>query len=230
MKVCYLSSTSLGQSMLEFLKKQPCTISHCTTENERIKNFEDIDYDLGISFLYTYKIPPSEFLKNKVWINFHPGPLPEYRGRNLCYHALMENAKEFGATLHYMDQEFDTGKIIKVKRFSIEPHHTAGDLSDLSKKALVDLFLDFIPQFLQGEIIEAYEQTKDSRYYKKSVINEEIELSPEQRQKIKALTFAPNHYAHSYINGEKYLILPEKELNKKKINESHQEHPTESKN
>ncbi len=80
----------------------------------------------------------------------HPSPL-EYRGRNLCYNAIKEGAIEFGATIHYMDEQFDTGKIIDVKKFQVELWHTAGDLRELSQKALKAHFLEYIPTFLKGE-------------------------------------------------------------------------------
>ena len=120
--------------MYSYLQNLDCNISYSDTENNPIKDFQNIDYDLGISFLYTYKIPASEFSKNKIWLNFHPGPLPEYKGRNLCYHAIMNKAPRFGATLHYMDKDFDTGNIIEVITFPIAADYTAGDLSRISKK------------------------------------------------------------------------------------------------
>jgi len=212
MKVCYLSSSELGKEMYLYLKKLDCNISFYNTENEKIKNFETIDYDLGISFLYTHKIPSSEFLKNKVWLNFHPGPLPEYRGRNLCYHAIMNNADVFGATLHYMDKDFDTGKIIEVITFPIAAHYTAGDLSKLSKNALVELFKKYIPKFLADEFVNGKTQTTNGKYYKKTFIDETIILSETDQLKVRAVTVAPDFYAHTIIGGKKYYVIPEGKL------------------
>ncbi len=216
MNVCYLSSSELGKEMYFFLKNQHCDISFSNTENKPIKDFENIEYDLGISFLYTHKIPTSEFLKNKLWLNFHPGPLPEYRGRNLCYHALINGAAKFGATLHYMDKEFDTGDIIEVLTFPIEPHYTAGALSELSKDALVTLFKKYIPLFLKGKNIQGKKQLTAGNYYKKTVIDEEIKLCPEDQIKVRALTVYPLFYAHTIINGKKYFFVPEKDSQKDK--------------
>ncbi len=210
MKVCYLSSTKLGIEMFDFLKNQNCTISYYTLKNEKI-NFEEIDYDLGISFLYTHKIPASEFIKNKIWINFHPGPLPNYRGRNLCYHAIVNGEKEFGATLHYMDAEYDTGKIIKLSKFPIEPYHNAGDLSILSKHALVSLCKEYVPKFLSGKKIIGRAQTGESKYYKKTKIDDVIHLSYEQEVLVRAVTASP-FYAHTHINGRKYYFIPESDI------------------
>ena len=45
-------------------------------------------------------------------INCHAGKLPFYRGRNILNWALINDEKEFGITVHYIDDGIDTGDII----------------------------------------------------------------------------------------------------------------------
>lgn len=45
-------------------------------------------------------------------INCHAGKLPFYRGRNVLNWALINDEKEFGITVHYIDNGVDTGDII----------------------------------------------------------------------------------------------------------------------
>jgi methionyl-tRNA formyltransferase len=45
-------------------------------------------------------------------INCHAGALPFYRGRNILNWALINDEREFGVTVHYMDEGIDTGDII----------------------------------------------------------------------------------------------------------------------
>jgi len=52
------------------------------------------------------KLPP---LKT---INCHAGKLPFYRGRNILNWALINDEKEFGITVHYVDEGIDSGDII----------------------------------------------------------------------------------------------------------------------
>ena len=52
-------------------------------------------------------------------INCHAGKLPFYRGRNILNWALINDEKEFGVTIHYMDDGIDTGDIILQKSFPI---------------------------------------------------------------------------------------------------------------
>jgi len=55
-------------------------------------------------------------------INCHAGKLPFYRGRNILNWVLINDEKEFGITVHYVDEGIDTGDIIKVnnRRWEIE--------------------------------------------------------------------------------------------------------------
>ena len=52
-------------------------------------------------------------------INCHAGKLPFYRGRNILNWVLINDEKEFGVTVHYMDEGIDTGDIIMQDSFSI---------------------------------------------------------------------------------------------------------------
>lgn len=45
-------------------------------------------------------------------INCHAGKLPFYRGRNILNWVLINDEKEFGITVHYIDEGIDTGDII----------------------------------------------------------------------------------------------------------------------
>jgi methionyl-tRNA formyltransferase len=45
-------------------------------------------------------------------INCHAGKLPFYRSRNILNWVLINDEKEFGITVHYVDEGIDTGDII----------------------------------------------------------------------------------------------------------------------
>src|SRR5688572_17410059 len=137
------------------------------------------DYDAGISFMWTGKIKKQEL--DVPWINFHPAPLPEYKGRNLCYHALLNGAKEFGATVHYMDENFDTGEIIEVRRFPIEDSDDAESLSEKAIEESKALFKRWLPKILELKGSDRFFSTPNEggHYYKKSdPLIEEIQFSP----------------------------------------------------
>ena len=203
-QVIYLSSTETGRALLAWLRTQPCDVVLANTDNTSADHLPPCD--LGLGFLYVHKIPASEFIEPHKWVNFHPGPLPEFRGRDLAYHAIMQGCDQFGATIHYMDAQFDTGEIIEVVRFPIESGDTAGDLVLKSHEQLASLFRKYVPLLLQGKV-PSHPQPAGA-YYRKAVIDDEIHLSEEQARKVRAVTVHPRFTAHTIIGGRKYLLAP----------------------
>lgn len=61
-------------------------------------------------------------------INCHAGKLPYYRGRNILNWALINDEKEFGITVHYVDEGIDTGDIILQDTYSITDDDDYGTL------------------------------------------------------------------------------------------------------
>lgn len=68
--------------------------------------------DLIISFSFPYLILPEIIQTARLGaINLHPTPLPAYRGPNPM-RLFYEGYHTMGATMHWTDAEFDTGRII----------------------------------------------------------------------------------------------------------------------
>lgn len=161
------------------------------------------DYDIGVSFMYQYRVPKEEL--TKPWFNFHPAPLPEYKGRNLCYHAIMNGETEFGATLHYMDENFDTGDIIEVWRFPITTWDTAQSLSDITIEKSKWQFGRYFPRIIAGEQFERLPNVGGT-YYKKEPIEDYIGLNNYQDKKVRAITYG-DFYPKIDIGGVTYKIV-----------------------
>ena len=206
MKVVFLTSHPEGHRAYDYLLEQKDREIVYANFSGKATGLPD-DYSLGISFLYNHLIPIDQLaVPKRLWLNFHPAPLPDYRGRNVAYHAIMNGEGEFGATLHYVDETFDTGDIIKVSKFEIEDGDTAGDIAKRARDVCLDLFKEYIPLFLKSEKPMGFRQLGGT-YYKKTEIDECIELTVAQERQIRAITATPYH-AHTIINGRKYNIIP----------------------
>jgi methionyl-tRNA formyltransferase len=170
--------------------------------------FNGFSYDIGISFMYTHKVP-AEQVNSKPWFNFHPAPLPEYKGRDLCYHAIMNGEKEFGATIHYMDEGFDTGDIVEVLRFYMKPSDTAEEVSGFAIAASKKLFQDYLPKILETPVFPRI-PNRGGTYYKKGQIIEEIPVRPNDPfgQFVRAVTYKDFH-PRIDVGGVKYEIVRE---------------------
>jgi methionyl-tRNA formyltransferase len=71
--------------------------------------------------------------------NFHPGP-PDYPGWAPSHFALYERATEFGATVHVMVEQVDSGPIIEVAWFPIPAGISVLGLEGLAYAHLAHLF------------------------------------------------------------------------------------------
>lgn len=61
-------------------------------------------------------------------INCHAGKLPFYRGRNILNWVLINDEKDFGITVHYVDEGIDTGDIILQNIYPITDNDSYGSL------------------------------------------------------------------------------------------------------
>jgi methionyl-tRNA formyltransferase len=128
------------QALAELLSDETLQVSFICARNDApdpvLKN---IAADKSIDFITHPKINSAEFLDrmkgygcdlfvsmsfNQIFrndlinlpplktINCHAGKLPFYRGRNILNWALINDEKEFGITVHYVDEGIDTGDIL----------------------------------------------------------------------------------------------------------------------
>ncbi len=210
--VIFLSSPGrrqrLAYDMLEDLwNRKYITELYKHTSNKRYKRYPD-EYDLGINFLYPYDIPSSEIVKTQ-WINFHIGPLPEYGGHNTAYHAIMDGAECFGASVHYMElSKFEAG-LIETTKFMIEPYHNANDLIQKAQDQLILLFLKLAPILVsqQRGLIHGVENIRIT-YHEQHNLDHNIKMNTEQQKQIRALTHKQNPTTN--IHDVTYSIKKEK--------------------
>jgi methionyl-tRNA formyltransferase len=161
------------------------------------------DYDIGVSFMYMRRIREHELVH--PWFNFHPGLLPAYRGRNVCYHAIMNGETEFGATLHYMDKDFDTGDIIATALFPIYNSDTADDLVRQTLSASRDLFVEYLPRIISGEQFPRL-PNRGGNYHTKEKIDDFVYLPENIETQIRAITCG-DFFPKIDIGGVTYKIV-----------------------
>jgi methionyl-tRNA formyltransferase len=76
--------------------------------------------DLILSAGFKWRVPTEVLQLPRLGvINLHFGLLPERRGANPVGWAFREDDREFGATVHRMDEGFDTGPILAQSRIPI---------------------------------------------------------------------------------------------------------------
>jgi len=98
-------------------------------------------------------------------LNIHPGKLPEYRGVDAPFRAMLNRESQMGCSLHVVDQGLDTGPVIGIKYLTI----------DYSKSVLwhivrmyplgIDMFLKILPGLENGEGFSAVPQDSSKHKY-----------------------------------------------------------------
>jgi methionyl-tRNA formyltransferase len=109
--------------------------------------------DLVLSVLFWKRIrEPLISLGGLGCLNFHPAPLPDVRGLGGYNMAVLEGLDEWGVSCHFVDEQFDTGDLVQVDRFPIDPATATAWSVDLeSQERLYAQFTDVMGRALAGE-------------------------------------------------------------------------------
>ena len=106
-----------------------CYIKH-KDEEQIIQLMQAWRVDLIVLAGYMKVISP-EFVKafpNRI-INLHPSLLPKYKGLHAIEQALESGDTKTGCTVHYVNDELDSGEVIMQLEVPIEPDDTVETLT-----------------------------------------------------------------------------------------------------
>lgn len=111
----------------------------------------DVDLFVSMSFNQIFReelinLPPMKS------INCHAGKLPFYRGRNILNWALINDEKEFGITVHYIDKGIDTGDIILQRSYSITDDDDYSSLLERAYEGCATVLYEAIKSVQHGGV------------------------------------------------------------------------------
>lgn len=117
----------------------------------------DCDLLVSMSFNQIFKEEIINISKNGI-INCHAGKLPFYRGRNILNWAIINDEKEFGITVHYVDQGIDTGDIILQRDFPITDNDDYASLLEIAFVECANILYDSLKLFTSNESVKRINQ------------------------------------------------------------------------
>lgn len=172
--------------------------------------------DFVISYMYRHLVKADVIaLARRAAVNFHAGPLPEFGGWAFYNVAILENAPEYGCTCHYMDNAFDTGPILKVRRFPIDmSRQTACSLEKKTQREMIKLFVDFCHIAETGGDLPFEEQDKSKfRYMSQDEFQALKRIPPDADEETiqrfaRAFWFPPYECAYTMIGNTKVESVP----------------------
>ncbi len=134
--------------------------------NENINSDAFLDWmsshqsDLFISMSFNQIFKKRTFeLPSFGTVNCHAGMLPFYRGRNILNWALINDEKEFGITVHYIDEGIDTGDIIDQKIFPITDSDNYSTLLDKAIKECPTILYGAVKKISSGNAKRIHQET-----------------------------------------------------------------------
>ncbi|KHE69249.1 hypothetical protein LD39_13250 [Halobacillus sp. BBL2006] len=173
--------------------------------------------DLVISYLFWKKIKPPLLSLPKIGaINFHPAPLPDYKGLGGYNAAILDQRKDYGVTAHFMNEKIDEGTIINKKMFNIDKENeTAFSLELKSQVVMFKLFKEVIDNATNPDYLlkKTNTDTNNQGIYINKKMFEEMKIihhtdsKEEIDRKIRAFWFPPYEGAKLKIGNEFYTLL-----------------------
>lgn len=129
--------------------------------------------DLVLSVLFQKRIKgPLISLPTIGGINFHPAPLPEFRGWGTYSFGILENVQSWAATAHLIEEQFDTGPIIKIRGFEVMMEkETAFTLEQRTQPVMLELIKDVILDVLTSKQIVGHPQSEGQYFSKRDFYN-----------------------------------------------------------
>lgn len=122
------------------------------------------DYIFCISFPF---LLPETILSygHDKFINFHPGPLPQYRGVMPIFEVLKNQETETAICAHFMNSKFDEGNIIFNDPIAIQEGDTYGKLTVKLSERMAQVTLNMANMLQFASSIPNQPQDENSSYY-----------------------------------------------------------------
>ena len=121
-------AANFGVEAFVFNREQFYNTNHVI---ETLRN-RKVDLIVLAGFLW---LIPSQLLANFTIINIHPALLPKYGGKGMygmnVHKAVVENQEsESGITIHYVNENYDEGKVVLQASCSILPSDSPEDVAE----------------------------------------------------------------------------------------------------
>jgi methionyl-tRNA formyltransferase len=145
-------------------------------------------------------------------LNFHPAPLPDMRGIGGYNVAILEDWAEWGVSAHFVDEQLDTGDLVRVDRFPIDrARETALSLDLRSQERLLELFRWTADRLAAGEELPR-EPQGEGRYVTREEFESLRAVAPDDdpeltARRIRAFWYPPHDGATIEVGGETLTLV-----------------------
>lgn len=117
---------------------------------EKAKSY-NCDLFVSMSFNQIFKTEIINIPRLRT-INCHAGKLPFYRGRNILNWVLINDEKNFGITVHYIDEGIDTGDIILQRNYPITDNDSYKTLLEVAYIECANILYDAVKLIYEAKV------------------------------------------------------------------------------
>jgi len=116
----------------------------------------DISFIVLAGFLWKIPVALIQAYPNHI-LNIHPALLPAFGGKGMYGNAVHEavvatGAKESGITIHYVDEQYDHGRIFFQASFNLSPDETAETLAKKIHELEYKHFPEQIARWMESKL------------------------------------------------------------------------------
>ncbi|PKM91660.1 methionyl-tRNA formyltransferase [Candidatus Falkowbacteria bacterium HGW-Falkowbacteria-1] len=179
---------------------------------EITEDIKEIKPDLIVVIAYG-KIIPKEILDIPKYgcINVHGSLLPKYRGSSCVQATILNGDMEGGITIMEMDEQMDTGNIIKKIPINLSIEETSQSLMEKIKELTKNNLVKILNDYIEGNI-KSEAQENDLATYVKMIKKEDGYLNFNETAQIierKSRAYFPWPGVYAFIEKES---LPKKKI------------------
>jgi methionyl-tRNA formyltransferase len=225
----YLGGIAIGGEEKEagaFLKQEASKASlpfQHVPSAEKVEELEQwirqLNPDAVFCICFPYLLPST--LLNLIpdrFINFHPGPLPEYRGPMPIFEVIRSCERETALSIHLMNERFDEGAIILREPIALANGETHGSLAVKLAERTSIAVMNIAEMIHYGSTVPTLAQSSISaRYHPKAAfIDTSINWDQMHAKEIEALINACNPWnsgADTQLNNQPVKIAVAEAVN-----------------
>lgn len=167
-----------------------------------------VEVILSINYLFLIEKEIIEF-PSKYCINFHGSLLPKYRGRTPHVWSIINNEKYVGVTAHLIDENCDTGPIIKQEKIEITELDTGASLLEKYTPVYLKMITDLLKEIQEDNIVTTIQDDYKATYFNKRTPDDGLINWNWQRERIRNWVRAqayPYPGAFTILNNQRVII------------------------
>lgn len=211
-KPIFIATDSKSVQIIEYCKSNDIDVFVGNPRKGKLFSFlseREIELDLILSINYLFLLDKELIDYLPLSINLHGSLLPKYRGRTPHVWSIINGEKYTGVTAHLIDQNCDTGDIIKQVKVPITENDTGAKILDKYENIYPSLLISVLNDISNEKLQRIKQDDSKATYFGKRIPEDGLINWDWQKDRIRNWVRAqayPYPGSFSFINGEKIIV------------------------